>query len=223
MQVTLQQLREWFAVFNQRYFEGKLIEPRFAVGKSRTRLGSLSWKVHRKLLFGVKCDYTIRLSNYYDVEECDFKNVLLHEMIHLYIEAQHVKDTSSHGVVFRRMMRIINEDGWNITVSGRIDNEKRAESVRKKRSRVVLAVTTTSGKCLLSVVNPHYVRKINVAMLTARDIRSYSWYVSADDYFSSFPIVRSPKGRIVPPEVFAEKMSSMQQLNPINMAQAVHP
>jgi len=212
MQVTPQNLREWFAVFNQRYFEGKLSEPKFAVGKSRTRLGSLSWKTHRKLLFGVKCDYTIRLSNYYDVEERDFKNVLLHEMIHLYIESQYVKDTSSHGVVFRRMMRTINEDGWNITVSGKVDGEKRAESVHKKRSRVVLAVTTTSGKCLLSVVNPHYVHKINTAMRTARDIKSYSWHVSADDYFSSFTVVRSPKGRIVSSEVFAEKVSSMQPL-----------
>lgn len=212
MQVTPQQLREWFAVFNRRYFESMLSEPKFAVGKSRTRLGALSWKTHRKLLFGVKCDYTIRLSNYYDVEERDFKNVLLHEMIHLYIESQHVKDTSSHGVVFRRMMRTINEDGWNITVSGKVDGEKRAESVRKKRSRVVLAVTTTSGKCLLSVVNPHYVHKINTAMRTARDIKSYSWHVSADDYFSSFTVVRSPKGRIVSSEVFAEKVSSMQPL-----------
>lgn len=192
------------------YFEGKLIEPTFAVGRSRTRLGSLSWKVRSRHLFGVKFDYTIRLSNYYDLEERDFKSVLLHEMIHLYIESQHLKDTSSHGVIFRRIMQIINKDGWNIRVASKIDETKQAQTAKRKRSRVVMAVTITNGEHLFSVVNPHYAREINKRVAGSRGIKDVSWYVSDDDYFATFAAVRTPKGRVVSDEVFNEMTAAMQ-------------
>lgn len=214
MQVTPQLLREWFAVFNRMYFENKLDEPALAVGRSRTRLGSLSWKTHRRLFGSSKCDYTIRLSNYYDVEERDFKNVLLHEMIHLFIESQRLKDTSSHGVVFRKMMKAINADGWNISVTGKIDESRRANASVKKQRRVVLAVVTKTDKHLLSVVNLHYVRKLNGMIGGVREVKSYSWHVSDDDFFASFPVVRTLRGRIVSADVFAEKLSTMRTFEP---------
>ena len=88
MQVNVELLKEWFADFNVRYFGGSLPVPAFAVGRSRTQLGCMSCKVRRRMFSKSYTDYTIRLSNYYDADERHFKNVLLHEMIHLCITVE---------------------------------------------------------------------------------------------------------------------------------------
>lgn len=213
MQVSVELLKEWFADFNVRYFGGSLPVPAFAVGRSRTQLGCMSCKVRRRMFSKSYTDYTIRLSNYYDADERHFKSVLLHEMIHLCITSRRIKDTSPHGEVFRRMMRAINADGWSISVSTKMDAVQRSAGKARKRMRVVLAVAMTDGRCLLSVVSPRYVPAIDKTMSRARGIVRYDWYVSDDDFFSSFPSVRTPRGRIVGKDMFAELTGRMKPLD----------
>lgn len=213
MQVNVELLKEWFADFNVRYFGGSLPVPAFAVGRSRTQLGCMSCKVRRKMFSKSYTDYTIRLSNYYDADERHFKNVLLHEMIHLCITSRRIKDTSPHGEVFRWMMCTINADGWNISVSTKMDAVQWSAGRARKRMRVVLAVTMTDGRCLLSVVSPRYVPAIDRVMSRAQGVVRYEWYMSDDDYFSTFPVVRTPRGRIVGKDVFAELIVKMKPLD----------
>ena len=89
---------EWIAVnfdrFNKDYFGGRLTPPKFSVTNARTRLGSMAFKWKRSLLKRESYDYVIRLSNYYDIPEVEFQNVLLHEMIHYYIAVNRFKDDS---------------------------------------------------------------------------------------------------------------------------------
>lgn len=212
MQVGVSQLEEWFSSFNETYFGGGLPVPRLAVGKSRTRLGSLSWKLRRKLFARRPCDYVIRISNYYDADERHFKNVLLHEMIHLYVVSNGISDTSPHGKVFRKKMSEINAQGWNVTVSARMEGVGKALSVGRRRKRIVLAVTTRGGKCLLSVVSRRYVGAVDGALRRSADVTSYSWYVSDDDRFADYPVVRTPRGRVVGREVYERIVASMQPL-----------
>lgn len=214
MQADVNMLREWFAGFNVRYFDGELPEPRFAVGRSRTRLGSMSWKVRRRLLFRSSCDYTIRVSNFYDVDERSFKNVLLHEMIHLYIVSKRIKDTAPHGVVFRDVMRRINADGWGISVSAKIGGTTGIVGGRRKRVRVVLAAVTVTGRHILSVVSPGYVKAVDSVLRHSEDVCSFSWHLSDDDYFLGFPAVRTPKGRRVTQAVYESKIAEMQPFEP---------
>ncbi len=210
MQVNVRLLETWFAEFNVRYFNSELPVPAFAVGNSRTRRGTLSWRIHRKWFSKTSGDFKIRISNYFDVEEDDFKNVLLHEMIHLHIVSKGINDTSPHGVVFHEMMRRINADGWKIRVSEKFGNKVEVAHRKDVRWRVIMATVTTDGKYLLSVVNPRYVRFIDSVMKRSPNVQSCSWYISQDDYFASFPMVRSPKGRIVPKDVFCRLTSEMQ-------------
>lgn len=212
MQVNVNQLKEWFSAFNKRYFGGGLPEPVLAVGRSRTRLGTMSWRTRRGLFSRSACDYTIRISNGFDMDERHFKSVLLHEMIHLYIVSGKIKDTSAHGVAFRRMMKSINADGWDIRVATRMGNEVKATGRPKQRRRVVLAVVTTGGKHILTVVNPRYVAALDRIMAVSRDVKTHSWHVSDDDYFALFPAVRTPKGRVVTAEVYNEKVAAMEKL-----------
>ncbi|MCD8297112.1 MAG: SprT-like domain-containing protein [Prevotella sp.] len=210
MQVNVGLLETWFAEFNAKYFNGELPVPAFAVGNSRTRRGTMSWRIRKKWFSKTRGDYKIRISNYFNVEEYDFKNVLLHEMIHLHIVSKGIKDSSPHGVVFHEVMRRINADGWKINVSEKMSGKVEVARRMDVRWRVIMAVATTDGKYMLSVVNPRYVRLIDSVIKRSPNVQSCSWYISQDNYFSSFPVVRSPKGRIVSEDIFCRFTKEMQ-------------
>ncbi len=52
--------------------------------------------------------FKLSMSTYYDMTDKQAKSVLLHEMIHYIIGYTGLKDTASHGVVFRGMMDKLN-------------------------------------------------------------------------------------------------------------------
>ncbi len=214
MQVTTDILQAWFTLFNQKYFGGMLPVPALSAGKSRTRLGSLTWKLRRRMFSKQPGEYAIRISNYYDADEITFKSVLLHEMIHLYIVSGRLKDTSPHGVIFRKEMCRINADGWHISVSAKPGGMKAAVGLKaKKRQRIVLAVVMNNGKRLFSVVGRNYVMPIDTAVRRSPDVKSHAWYMSSDEFFAAFPTVRTPKGRVVTHETFERMTASMQPLS----------
>ena len=204
---------EWIAVnfdrFNKENFGGRLTPPKFSVNNARTRLGSMAFKWKRSLFKRETYDYVIRLSNYYDIPEVEFQNVLLHEMIHYYIAVNHFKDDSVHGTMFRSIAQRINKQGWHVVV--RTDTRKWpvAERNRKKvitRKRIVLAASTTDGKYFLSVIGPGSVRKVKLQIARTPQIREARWFESSDDYFQQFPQCRTLRGRIVAKELWEEKV-----------------
>lgn len=212
MKVSKEQLSTWFDEFNAEYFNSSLPEPKFVTGNAKTQLGAMAYKW--KSVMGMKkCyGYTIRISNYYDAGEKQFKNVLLHEMIHHYIVVKGIKDTSSHGVVFRRIMNKLNACGWNISIR---TNTKGWAVAGKEGHRhetfLILAAVTSTGKHILSVVNPAYAKRIDRMMKLSHEVKSYSFYTSCDSFFSSFPKVRSPRGRVVTVSLFIEKVRAMNK------------
>ena len=85
MTLTTDILRTWFRQFNADYFGDELPVPRLVLSKARTRLGTMACKCQRRLLKRVYTDFTIRISTYYDCNEREYQETLLHEMIHYYI------------------------------------------------------------------------------------------------------------------------------------------
>lgn len=214
MQITIPWLRTHFQTFNRRYFDGGLPEPRFHIGRSRTRLGSLSFK--RKRTWGkvVTYDYSLGMSNYYDQSEHQFLSVLLHEMIHYSIAYTGLKDTSPHGIVFRGMMDRLNRDGWDIhvTTSTR-DMEKAAPTASSTpspaRQHLVLAIETRDGHLFLSAVNPRFAHDLDSRLSRVPEVRHYQWYITRDKWFDNMPRVRSLRGRRVDRVTFQEKTTGM--------------
>ncbi len=217
MQVTIQWMEQQFHQFNQEYFDGGLPLPILKTGRSKTRLGQFACKrsfqpraflMRKKVKF---YDFTITLSNYYDLSERQFQNVLLHEMIHYCITYTGLKDTSSHGIIFRGMADAWNKKGWNIRVTTSTKGVKVAKP-SPNRECLVLAIEMTNGNRLLSVVNPKAASLLDRQASRIGVIRNYGWYKSSDDYFQSFPQVRSLKGRRVSLDEYEEKISLMQQV-----------
>lgn len=217
MQIDIIWLRDNFRQFNKQYFGDKLPEPRFFIGRSRSQLGSLSYK--RGLILGRQLfsrgnsanAFTLSISNFYDQTEYQFRNVLLHEMIHLSIAASGVKDSSPHGVVFRGMMARLNHEGWDIHVMTKMEGVKKAYTGSKTiiRQFLVLAIETTNGKRYLSSVNPKFAREINQRISEAKGITAYRWYTTDNRWFENMPRVRSLRGRLVETATFEKLTTSM--------------
>ncbi|MGI6233032.1 MAG: SprT-like domain-containing protein [Prevotella sp.] len=206
MQITTQWLQEWFGRFNQHYFDGMLPVPILKVGRSRTRLGSYSYKRIRKGFKLVKKDETIILSNYYDLSELEFKSVLLHEMIHYVIDYTRLKDTSAHGVIFRGMMARLNRDGWDIRISHRGANiTPRAGNVNRgkaHKAHLIMAIEKTNGIFMIAAVSRSAYSRIERVLHLAPDIRAHHWMISNDSWFDNKPTVRSPRAIPVSEETY---------------------
>lgn len=119
MLLTTDLLRKRFIHFNELIFDNKLPILPIQLSKARTYLGILSFK-RKRTFFGTKKEYNfkIRISTYWIQSDEMLNNTLVHEMIHYYIHINHLKDTSTHGQLFRDMMKRINQEyGMNITIS----------------------------------------------------------------------------------------------------------
>lgn len=222
MQVSTEWMEEHFHLYNRQYFDGQLPVPKMLVNNARTRLGTMTYRCRRQMFSTTYTDFTIRLTNYYNLSEEEYTDVLLHEMIHLSIAANGSKDTSLHGSLFRKKMAEINADGHHITVMKNVTETARNDTTQDKiagiryTNYVVLALTTDKGRCMLSVVNPSYILAINRSLKHAHTVKSYAWYVSDDPYFASFTRVRSPRGRVVSAEVYKRMVTLMRPLDVTN-------
>lgn len=202
MIVTIEWMEEWFKRFDHDYFGGKLPVPELAITRAKTQLGQLSFK--RASRWGrIKLyDFKLSMTTYYDMTDKQAKSVLLHEMIHYIIGYTGLKDTSSHGIVFRGMMDKLNRQyGWDIRVMTSTKGWKVSEQVKVKKQAkgphtyLILAVEMKDGKYFLSRVNPGYARRIESQIMHVREVAAHQWYTTQESYFEEYPQVRSLRGR----------------------------
>lgn len=197
MELTVSLLRMWFNDFNVRYFQGKLPEARLLVSRSRTQLGQFSCRRVRKGLFRgyTTTGYTIKVSEYYEMQEREYQQTLLHEMIHYYIAFTGAKDTSPHGRLFRELAAQLNAvGGWHITVSSRTEQYQVRNQQQDVQVLLVL-LKSTDGHCFVSVVNPNYRNFIARQAEHSSMIAEYHFVVSRDKRYATWPKTRSLRGR----------------------------
>ena len=105
MELTIDYIRKKFKQYNSLYWNNKLIEPIFAISNSKRSLGTFSYN---------HCNHTkITISKYYNRNEFQYDNTIIHEMIHLYIHQMGIRD-SGHGKYFKSECARINRDGWDL-------------------------------------------------------------------------------------------------------------
>lgn len=207
MQVTTQWMSQWFDHFNSLYFDDKLPRPVLKTGRATHSLGTFKCKRVRKWGVTRFQDFTITLSNHYDLSEHEFQSVLLHEMIHYIIAYTRLKDTSAHGIIFRGIMDRLNRDGWNIQVVHHA--ALKARKPQAPSTHLVVAITLKSGRRLLSAVNPRYARKIAWELKGSALVSSSRWGWSCDPWLTDKPVVRSPRGIAVDGDTFNRVCAGM--------------
>jgi len=221
MIVTIEWMEEWFRRFDQEYFGGKLPMPEMGLTRAKTRLGQMSFKRATRWGRTKLYDFKISMSTYYDMTDKQAKSVLLHEMIHYIIGYTGLKDTSSHGIVFRGMMDKLNRTyGWDIRVLTSTKGWKVSEQVKEKKEAkgpqtyLMLAIEMKDGKHFLSRVNPSFAKRIDQQLSRLGEVRHYQWYTTEETYFEDYPQVRSLRGRRISKNDF---MGLQHVLSPINL------
>ena len=130
MIITINYLSEKFDKYNNLYFKGELIKPKFEINNAKRALGCYVSNRYKSIReFSV-----IKISKYYERTEHDIDNTLIHEMIHLYQHQFNCSDRG-HGVIFKRECRRINKFGWQLE---RVDHTTYEVSVENKNKKLDL-------------------------------------------------------------------------------------
>lgn len=76
MTPTINQLETWFDEYNELVFNSDLPKVKITINNFRSRLGQFYWGFGRGI--------GIKISHYWEMDEQQYRNILLHEMCHLF-------------------------------------------------------------------------------------------------------------------------------------------
>ena len=187
MTLTTSFIAENFDRFNKAYFNGTLQTPDFEVIHRKSRLGEYHWKYGFN---GSLIESVIRISDMIDRTETDYQNTIIHEMIHLYIRQNRIKDTRPHhGRVFNSIADRINiEGGWHIARTDSVAGCGLSDKSEVRKYIIACFKRGESGKYFRFCINPKYLeyykRKFDrypshyrdVFVYTSDDDKAYAHY-----------------------------------------------
>ena len=113
MEISHYNVLAMFHVYNQEYFNGELPIPKLVITHSYKTLGYFHCDVN---WLGKYHNETIEISDNYDYTESQFRDILVHEMIHYYLLYMGIDKKCHHGKEFKEMASRFNlMYGMNIT------------------------------------------------------------------------------------------------------------
>lgn len=188
-------MKERFDCFNGLYFDNLLPKIEFRLSAARATLGCF---VHPRSAMAKPLDCHIRITSRIDFEEPVLEDIVIHEMIHYWIWFNRMKDSSTHGHIFKAKMNQINRQS-NRHISVRHTTSKaEAESDVRRRHNIICVTRWDNGVSGLTVCAR--TQLFNIYRLFDKEprVKSMDWYWSSDPCFNSFPVYRTAKARIVP-------------------------
>lgn len=204
---TVEYIEEHFEAYNRQFFGGTLPPLPIKLSHAKGFLGKITFVRKRQGLFrGYKNeDFVLRINVRIDLPEELVQDTILHEMIHYYIAVNQLKDTSTHGRLFRAEMARINAAGnRHITISHRLNEEQKAQAHIHKE-RAVAIVHFSDGKTGVKVVpkQERHIRYWHQMAMRRFPIDRIDWILSDDPYFAQFPSSIAMRIYLIPkPEEF---------------------
>lgn len=219
MRATLEYIERKFREYNRQMFHSSLPTPGFRLSNARTALGKLTYMQRRNPAGKVeKYAFTLWVSKLFDFTPEGIDDVIIHEMIHLYIGSRQMRDTSSHGVVFRRIMNEINSRyGRHIEIANRSGGTSPAERAKPAAPQscpptYFAVVRLKNGTTGIMAVAMTRIFELWRAVGRSPEVEQAEWYVSTDPYFAGFPKSRSPRIRLVGPEEYEPHLRTAHRL-----------
>ena len=203
MRPTVEYLQKQFTFLNNQCFEGKLKPVNIVLSNASTFLGRLCF-VRKRVWGKVRLsDFLIRISVRYDMEESVIIDTLIHEMIHYYIASFNIKDTSSHGEVFQKIMNALNARfGYHLSITHKVvDGTAMAEQKAKeremkrtayKRHFIGVAQLHDGNTYVLQAASTR-VRMLDRQLRQYYPIKSLQWYGSISPFWNKYPNCITPK------------------------------
>lgn len=120
-----------FDTCNMEYFEGKLLFPQFSLLHSYRTCGYFQY-TKGGWLDKTLYDPIISITDYYEFTEKQFKDIMVHEMIHYYLAYFGIDRKCKHGKKFKEMAERLNRTyGLNVTPYLELSNYKKRNGAPK--------------------------------------------------------------------------------------------
>ena len=195
MKVTVEYLEERFDTFNAMCFEGALPRIPIRLSNARSFVGRLQFRPVRDWLGRIvrREDFVLRISTRFDLPEAEIEDTLIHEMIHYWIALEGLRDTSTHGKIFRAKMKEINAlHGRHLTISHKTTPEELDRDTCVRDHHVCVS-QLADGRTAVTVAASTCVPRIRRMLRWSPTVRSSAWFVSRDPWFNRFPRCRTAK------------------------------
>ena len=152
MIITIKEIQNQFNYWNNKVFNNELPVPQFELMQTKHLLGQFC---PRKIMG--QYTYKIRISVFYDRPLESYIDTIVHEMLHYYIKYKGIKDTSSHGRVWKQYAANISRKyGLTITRTNPA-NGGATEAVKAKKEgkmEYVFLCKMKSGRYAAAVIPP---------------------------------------------------------------------
>lgn len=115
-------LKNEYAKYNKLLFDNELLDIPLNWDKSKKHAGVVKYKtetINRKIY---NSDIKLFISTFFEKSYQDVINILIHEMIHVYLAQNNINDTSMHGVKYMKKLEEINNQGYNIPLSENVED-----------------------------------------------------------------------------------------------------
>lgn len=213
MKVTTNYIEQKFCEFNEMIFGGKLPPLPIKLSSARTFMGKLRYEKKRKFLGGwAYKNYQLVISTRFDVSEHVIEDTVIHEMIHYYIMYRGLRDTSSHGPVFRKMMKEINDKyGRHVSVSVRLDAEIQKRDT-KKRCHLLCVSHFKDGRVGVTVAAHTRWQYLREHLPHIPNVTDCIWYVTSNPFFNKFPRALTAKIYLISKTEIAENLADAEPM-----------
>ena len=190
-----------FERFNHQIFSGLLPTPRLILTRAKTFRGKLVYKISRSFLTTIYKDFEIRISSIFDLPREEWEDVMIHEMIHLHIAVTGIKDKSSHGPEFRKLMDSINrKHNRNIKISAKSSFKNNGSGLQddKVKAHFICMAKFSDGRFGIAPVAKSRIFHLWDSFTNFKGVVSVKWIASTDLWFNSLPHIRTPKFYLIP-------------------------
>lgn len=186
-------IKDSFTHFNSLIFREELPEPRFVLTRARTFRGKLCYRVSHSFMRKKYDDFEMRISTGFDLPRAEWEDVVIHEMIHLFIVTKRINDSSSHGPAFRKIMTDINRiHGRKIVVSTRA-TEEQLDADKRIRGHYLCLAKFNDGRLGVAPVTKTRIFSLWNDFKKFPNVVSIKWIGSTDPWFNRFPRVMKAK------------------------------